>query len=279
MAIPRRVAATVTQASIILFVAAWVLAPILWMLSTSFKPPGTELRLPIEYLPRDATLANYRTVLGPRFNFARSLQNSVYVSTISMIGTLALSSTAAFSIARLRFRYRIGSLALLQLGGMIPPITVLAPTFVMMRSLGLLQSRWGLILPNMAYGIPLAVFLLAAYMRSLPPELNDAAAIDGASSGTMFLSVILPLSSPALASSGVLVFMGSWSEYLLANAISLGSPSAQTLPVSIQGFSRAFQLQWAWVSAAVVLSLIPVLFLSVIFQRFIVDGLAAGVTD
>lgn len=274
-----RTPGVVFQAVVLLSVAVWVLLPLLWMLSTSFKPPGTELRLPIEYLPQQLTWENYATVLGPRFSFFRSLWNSIFVSTVSMLGTLCLSSMAAFSIARLRFRYRIGSLQLLQLAGMVPPITVIGPTFVMMRAMGLLQTLWGMVIPNLVYGVPVAAFLLAAYMRSLPVELDDAAAIDGAGSARMFFSVILPLSVPALASAGILVFMGSWSEFLLANAISLGSPASQTLPVSIQGFSRAFQLQWAWVSAAVVLSLIPVLILSVLFQRFIVEGITTGATN
>ncbi|NCN05698.1 MAG: carbohydrate ABC transporter permease [Spirochaetales bacterium] len=261
---------------IVFGVGAWVLLPLLWMVVTSLKVPGTELRLPLEYFPQNPTLENFATILGPRFSFLRAVRNSLVVSSVAMVITLALSTAAAFALTRLRFRYRVGSLLVLQIGGMVPPITVVGPTFVLMRSMGLLQTPWAMILPNAVYGLPLAVFLLATFMGSLPIELDDAARIDGAGSWRIFTSIILPLSRPALTSAGILVFMGSWGEFMLANSVSLGSAAVQTLPVSILGFSRAFQLQWTWVSAGVVLSLVPIFLLSFVFQRYIVQGLTAG---
>jgi multiple sugar transport system permease protein len=267
---------TAASVAVTVLVALFCLTPLYWILLTSLKEPGTEFRLPVRYLPVDISLESYQVVLGPDFRMQDAIRNSLIVSSAVTIGALLLAALAAYAIARLRFRYKIHSLLLIQAGGMVPAIVVIAPTFVLVRYLGLLSTLPGLILPNIAYSIPLSTWLLASYFANLPFELEDAAKVDGYPPLQVFWRVMLPLAAPGLFSAGVLVFLGSWGEFMLALTVSLGLPQAQTVPVAVMSFSQAFQLQWAWVSAGIVLSLIPVIALVLIFQRWVIQGLAAG---
>jgi multiple sugar transport system permease protein len=257
-------------------VAIFSLMPLYWIVMTSFKVPGTEFRLPIEYWPSDFSVESYQVVLGPDFRIQRAILNSLIVSTTAMLGTLLFGSLAAYAIARLRFHYKVESLITIQIAGMIPPIVVIAPTFVLVRSMGLLGTLAGMALPNMAYGIPLATWLIASYFAGLPLELEDAARVDGASPLRIFWRIMLPLAAPGIFSAGVIAFLGSWGEFMLAFTVGLGLPQALTVPVAILGFSQAFQLQWSWVSAGTVLSLLPVIVLVLIFQKWVIKGLVAG---
>lgn len=261
---------------IVTIIGLWCLAPLAWIFVTSVKPLGTEYGIPVEYWPDEPTLDNYRTVLGERFTIQRSILNSAIVSTGSVIGTLTMATLSAYAIARLKFRFRFHTLYAMQIAGMIPPIVVIAPTFVMLRSLGLLRTYWAMILPNMVYALPLSSFLIASYFANIPFELEDAAKIDGAGTLKTIFRIILPIAAPGIFSAGVLAFLGSWGEFMLANTVSIGSSAVETVPVVIQSLSRAFNLQWAWVAAGTVVTIMPVLIAVLIFQRVVVTGLSAG---
>jgi multiple sugar transport system permease protein len=245
-------------------IATFSLTPLYWIVITSLKEPGTEFVKPLTYWPAAPTLQSYATVLGPDFRMQDAIINSLIVSSCVTVGALLLASLSAYAIARLTFRYKV------------PPIVVIAPTFVLVRWLGLLSSLPGLILPNIAYNIPLSTWLIAATFAGLPFELEDAAKVDGYAPFSIFWRVMLPLAAPGLFSAGVLAFLGSWGEFMLAFTVSLGLPEAQTVPVAILSFSQAFELQWAWVSAGIVLSLLPVIVIVLVFQRWVVQGLTAG---
>ena len=262
---------------IFLVIAMWCLAPLVWIAITSIKPQGTEYNIPVEYWPENPTLENYRTVLSERFVVQRSILNSMVVSTGALVGTLVLSTLSAYAIARLRFRFRWTTLYAMQIAGMIPPIVVIAPTFVLLRSLGLLRTYWAMILPNMVYAVPLSSFLIASYFANVPFELEDAAKIDGAGTLRTIVRVIVPVAAPGIFSAGVLAFLGSWGEFMLANTVSIGSQEVETVPVAILSLSQAFNLQWSWVAAGTLLTLIPIVAAVLIFQRVVVSGLSTGV--
>ncbi|MCU0507064.1 MAG: carbohydrate ABC transporter permease [Anaerolineae bacterium] len=257
-------------------VAFFALLPLYWIVLTSLKAPGTEFRLPIRYWPDEISLEPYRTILGPDFNVQRAILNSLIVSTVTTIGALLLASLAAYTIARLRFTYKWSSLLFIQVASMLPPIIVIAPTFLIIRSMGLLGSLPGLIIPNMIYNIPLSTWLIASYFAGLPFELEDAAKVDGSPPLRIFRQIMLPLAAPGLFSAGVIAFLGSWGEFMLAFTISMGLPEAQTIPVAVQGYTMAMQRQWTWVAAAIVLSLAPVIVLVMVFQKWVVQGLTLG---
>jgi ABC-type glycerol-3-phosphate transport system permease component len=261
---------------VVLGIAAFSLLPLYWILVTSLKVPGKELALPVQYWPRELSIESYRTVVGPEFRVQRAILNSLIVSGTAMLGTLFLGGLSAYAIARFRFRSRFRSLLLIQAAGMVPPIIVIAPTFILIRAVGLLGTLWAMILPNMAYGIPLASLLLTAYFTSIPNSLEDAARIDGASSVRIFWQIMIPVAAPGLFSAGLITFLASWGEFMHALTVSLGLPEVQTVPVAILSYSQAFNLQWTWISAASVVSIVPVVLLVLLFQRSVVRGLTAG---
>ncbi len=259
-----------------LLVAAFALFPLYWILLTSFKTPGTEFRMPMTYWPAEFSIEAYRTILGPDFLAQRAILNSLIVSSCTTVGTLFIASLAAYTIARLRFKYKWGSLLFIQIASMLPPIIVIAPTFLIVRAMGLLGQLPGLIIPNIVYNIPMSTWLIASYFAGLPFELEDAAKVDGSPPFKIFWQIMLPLTAPGLFSAGVIAFLGSWGEFMLATTITMGLPQVQTVPVAIQSYSMAFMQQWTWISAGIVLSLIPVIALVLIFQKWVVRGLTLG---
>jgi multiple sugar transport system permease protein len=251
------------------------LIPLLWVFTTSLKPMGAEYLTPIELWPSQPTLDAYRAVVN-QLQFSAPLRHSFLVSLSTALLCLAVPSTAAYAVARLRFRYKVESLVLLQLGAMIPPVVTIAPTFVLLKSMGLLKSLPAMVIPNVFYCVPLATWLLASYFAELPWELEDAAKVDGFKPFQIFLRVIVPLSLPGMFAAGMFAFIGSYGEFMLASVVTLGIEEVQTIPVAIQNFSFAFRQQWTWISAGVVLALLPVVLIVLIFQRWVIRGLTAG---
>jgi multiple sugar transport system permease protein len=267
---------TILSVLLVAGIAVYCLFPLYWILITSFKLPGTEFKLPVEYWPSRFSLESYRVILGPDFRVQNAIKNSLIVSSVVTVGALLICSLSAYAIARLRFRYRFQSLIAIQAAGMVPAIVTIAPTFILVRWMGLLGDLGGMILPNIVYCIPIGTFLMAAYFAGLPFELEDAAKMDGYAPLSIFWKVIMPLAAPGLFAAGVIAFLGSWGEFMLAFTVSMGLPKAQTVPVAILGFSQQFQLQWAWVSAGIVLSLIPVILIVLLFQKWVLKGLTTG---
>jgi len=258
-----------------LLITLFCLTPLFWVFSTSLKPMGAEYLMPVELWPSRPSLQAYRAVIE-QLGFLVPLRNSFIVSLATAALCLALSSISAYAIARLRFKYKIQSLLLLQLGAMIPPVVTIAPTFVLLKSLGLLRSLPAMIIPNVFYNVPLSTWLLSSYYVDLPYELEDAAKVDGYRPFQVFLKVILPLSAPGMFAAGMFAFIGSYGEFMLASVVTLGSQDVQTIPVAIQNFSFAFRQQWTWISAGLIMAMVPVVLLVLIFQRWVIKGLTAG---
>lgn len=258
-----------------LLITAFLMFPLYWVFVTSIKPMGAEYLMPIQLWPEEPTLQAYRAAIFEN-NFLVPLRNSFLVSSFTVVLCLAISSLSAYAIARLRFKYRVESLLFLQIGGMIPPVVTIAPTFVLLKELGLLKSLPAMIIPNVFYSVPLATWLLASYFVELPYELEDAAKVDGFKPIDIFLRVILPLSAPGLFAAGVFIFIGSYGEFMLSSVATMGLQSVVTIPVAIQNFTFQHKEQWTWIAAGVILALIPVVTLVIIFQRWVIRGLTAG---
>ncbi|NUQ36497.1 MAG: carbohydrate ABC transporter permease [Caldilineales bacterium] len=256
-------------------ITLFCLIPLFWVFSTSLKPMGSEYLIPIQLWPEEPTLNAYRNVID-ELGFLTPLGNSFLVSLSTAILCLVVSATAAYAVARLRFQFKVQSLVLLQLGAMIPPVVTIAPTFVLLKEIGLLKSLPAMVIPNVFYSVPLATWLLASYFAELPFELEDAAKVDGYRPFQIFLRVILPLSLPGMFAAGMFAFIGSYGEFMLASVVTLGIKDVQTIPVAIQNFSFAFRQQWTWISAGVVLAILPVITIVLIFQRWVIRGLTAG---
>jgi len=283
-----------------LLIIGFCLGPLYWILATSLKAMGTEYLIPPEFWPSQPSLQAYKVILGievegsvqamqegafksateieapSHLNFLVPMRNSLIVSTSVALVAMLLASLAAYAISRLRFKWKIQSLMVLWVAGLLPPVVVIAPTFMLMRTLNLLRTLPAMILPNIAYNIPLATWLLAVYFAQLPWELEDAAKMDGYRPLQIFRKVILPLSTPGLFSVGIFAFLGSWGEFMLASAVTMGVAEVQTVPAAIMNLSFEYRYQWTWISAAICLSVALMVLIALLCQRWVIEGLTAG---
>lgn len=254
-------------------VALYCLAPFLWQVITSLKPPAELTRLP-PLLPRSVDWTSYRSVLGDP-GLLHALANSLIVAIWTTLLALALGSLAAFALAKLRVRRRALILAAVIAVSMFPPIATVSPLFLIINALGLRDTRLALVLTYTTFSLPLAVWLMTNFFRGIPDELYIAARVDGCSALRAFTKVILPLSAPGLAAAALLVFIFSWNEFLYALTFTATSAS-RTVPVAIALFPGLHEVPWGDIAAASVVVTVPLVLLAMLFHRRIVEGLTAG---
>jgi multiple sugar transport system permease protein len=247
--------------------------PILWMLTTSLKQPGNVVTFPVEYLPRNPTLENYRAAIegAPFFTY---MLNSAIVATGTAIVDVFLGALAGYSLPRLRFRSKLPVLLLILATAMLPFIARLIPLFSLARSWGLLNSYLGLIIPYAAFQLPFAVWIFQAYFKELPDSLEEAGLMDGLSRLGVLFRIILPVSAPAMATTAIIVFIYSWNEFLFALTF-MTEDSMRTITVGIALYQGEFAYPWGTISAAVFMSVIPLILFMLFFQRKVVEGLTA----
>lgn len=254
--------------------AAILIAPFLYMLSTSFKPNALALTWPPRFIPHPATLINYTQAWGANA-FARYFTNSLLVACASTMSTTLLAALAAYAFARFRFPGRQVLFWLLMLGLMVPGVVILIPQYLVATRLHLNDSLPGLVVFYIGAGVALNTFLLRGFFAGLAPELDEAMEVEGAGPMRRFLALYLPLSRPALATSAVFSFLAAWDEYSWA-VTSINDPARYTLPIAIAQFQGQHATSWGLVFAASVIAMIPVLVVYALAQRHIVTGLQAG---
>jgi multiple sugar transport system permease protein len=265
---------TGARLAVLTVLALVMIAPFLYMLSTSFKPNRQALEWPPKFLPDPFTLDTYVTAWTGE-DFARYFGNSLLVATVTTVSTTLLAAMAAYAFARFRFPGRTLAFWIMMLGLMVPGIVILIPQFVLARSLNLTDSLSGLVVFYVGGGIAFNTFLLRGFFEQLPHELDEAMTIDGAGSVRRFAALYLPLSRPALATSAVFGFLGAWDEYSWA-LTTISDPDKQTLPLAIARFQGQHATSWGLVFAASVIALIPVVLIYLIGQRHFISGLSAG---
>ena len=224
--------------------------------------------------PDPPVLDHYRALFTER-EFWLPIRNSLIVAGATTLFCVTLGSLCAYALARLRFRGKALLLGAILAVSMFPQIAVVSPLFLLLRSVRLIDTYPGLVLPYLTFAMPLTVWLLAGYFRQLPAELEEAAMVDGASRLRAFREVIVPLALPGLAATAILTFVYSWNEFLFALSFTLG-PERQTVPVAIALFRGQYQVPWGQVLAAAIVATAPVAVLVLVFQRRIVQGLTAG---
>jgi ABC-type glycerol-3-phosphate transport system permease component len=250
--------------------------PFLWQVVSSLKDSAEITRIPPSLLPDRPTLANYSFLFEQR-PFLKYCINSLIIASLSSVLSVASASLAAYRLARSTPPVRaVASAALLGLA-FFPAIVFLFPLYELVRVLGLINHPWGLILPYAALNLPLSIWLLTGYFRQIPIELEEAAEMDGLRPLQTFLTIILPLAAPALATAAILAFVFSWNEYMLALTF-MNADNARTVTVAVATLSGAFvyEIPWGLIAAGVVISSVPLIVLAVSFQRKIVSGLTAG---
>ena len=255
-------------------VIALALIPVLWLVSLSFKTPTAVLDP--SFIPAQWTWGNYSGILTSS-QFIRPLANSIGIGIISTVIAVVLASMAAYAVARLRFPGKSVLIGMSLLIAMFPLISLVTPLFSIERALGIFNSWLGLIIPYIAFGLPLGIYTLSAFFREIPWELEKAAKVDGATPFQAFVRVIAPLAAPGMVTTAILVFLFCWNEFLLA--ISLTSTiAARTAPAALAFFngSSQFTVPTGSISAAAVVITIPIIIFVLFFQRRIVAGLTSG---
>lgn len=249
-----------------------MLGPFVYAISTSFKNTYSMMSFPPQIIPTTPTLDNYTFVLT-QTPFYRWVSNTFVVAAGVTVGNLLLNSLAAYAFARKQFVGKQALFSLMMVTLMIPGALLLVPTFLIANSFHLVNTYGGLILPG--FGGALGVFLLRQFMQSLPIELEYAARIDGCSEFDVYWRIILPLSTPALATLGILTFTGAWNGLIWPLVIT-NSQNMATLPVGVATLASYYQTNYGINSAAALLSAVPLTVVFLFFQRYFIEGLTVG---
>lgn len=256
------------------FFGVLVLAPFIWISTIAFKKQIDILMMKMVFKP---TLFNFEKLFfSKEATFFNDIFNSLVVGISSTIIILVVCSMAAFTMIRLKIPQWITALIFLWVivFHMLPPITFVGSWFQMASSLGLFNSRIALILAHVTINLPIGLLIIASFMRDLPTEIQEAAFIDGCSNRQVYLKVILPLLTPGLFATAVIVFLFSWNDFMVA--MNLTAKATQTVPVSIATFSQQYEVRYGEMAAGSLISLIPALILTFFAQKYIVKGLTAG---
>jgi N,N'-diacetylchitobiose transport system permease protein len=262
-----------------LLVALFALFPVLWMISTAFKPANEIYSLTPHPVPLHPTLANFKAVISgsvigmPYWNF---LKNSLFVTIVAVAVSSLVALLAAIALARFRFRFRTIYLIMLLIVQLLPQQALVIALFIDFRSLSLLDSLVGLIAVYTAFALPVTIWMLRNFAAAVPKELEEAAAIDGAGAWTVFWRIMLPMVAPGLVSTSVFAFIFAYNEFVFALTF-LGTDTAKfTLPLYVQYFYGQNSTNWGAIMASSTLFTIPVLAFFLIIQRRLASGLVAG---
>lgn len=250
------------------------LLPFGFMVGTALNPERWVMPFPPSLFPEGATLANFERAWNDA-GIPRYMLNSAIVASVTVVLVLAVSTTSAFAFARLRFPAKEWVFGLYLVTMMIPDMIALLPKFQVLRDFGLTNSWLGLWVVYVSGAVAFNTFLLRAFFAQVPRDLEDATLIDGGSAWTVYRRVVLPLSTPALATVAVFTFLGAWDDFWWARLI-LQDEGLRTLPIGIQLFFNAHGTQWSTVFAATTLAVIPEIIVFVLLQRYFVSGLFAG---
>ncbi|EGG32467.1 carbohydrate ABC transporter permease [Paenibacillus sp. HGF5] len=252
-----------------------ILYPFLFVLFSSVKVDNQSIATNPFGLPSTLVFDNYVNAWVSA-KISTYFWNSLYIGVLSACLSILFAAMLAFAVTRMRYN-RISAIIFqcILIGILIPNNSLLLPIYGIMRQLDILNTHMALILPYVANAIPFSVIILAAFMRSLPGEIEEAAVIDGLRSGGLFARIILPLTVPAIVTVFIINFLGNWNEFLLANYF-LSNDELRTLPVGMVGFRDAYNMNYAQMSAGIVFSVLPVLIIYAVLQEKIIEGVTAG---
>ncbi|WP_417563820.1 carbohydrate ABC transporter permease [Microbacterium sp.] len=259
---------------IALVLVAVCIAPVLYIVLGGFRT-NAQITTDPAGLPNPWKIGNYLDVLGSE-TFWLEVGNSLIAAAFTTAGVVVLGLMVSYVLARYRFRGRGAMYALFAAGLMFPITVAITPLYILVKDLGLMNSLAGVILPQIAFALPTTVIILVPFLRAIPDEIEEAAAIDGAGRLGFFFRMVLRLSVPGVVTVGILAFIGSWNSYLLPLFI-LNDASTYTLPLGVQAFSSQYSVDTARVLAFTSLAMLPALLFFLVFQRRIVGGLTGAV--
>lgn len=261
-------------AVLVALTVAWSVAPFLWLVLTSFKPPREIERRPPSVVPSEVTTESYAAAQG-RHAVGRLLLNSLLVAGGTTLVTVPIAAAAAYALARLRIPGRRTILVLVLVASMFPQVAIVHTLYGMVQSMGLINTRVGLGIPYVTLTLPLAIWILASFFREIPVEIEEAARVDGCGPVRTLVQIFLPAAAPAVFTTAILTFVYAWNEFFFA-LVMLTDPAKQTLPRGIALMPGRYTLPWGEISAASVPATAPLVALVLVLQRRIVRGLTAG---
>jgi multiple sugar transport system permease protein len=257
-----------------LFVVCWSVGPFLWQMSTSLQLDKHLVSGNPTLIPNPITFDHFINIFVGK-NFHRYLVNSVIVAGTTTFLCLLFGAVAAFALARLDIRGRFGILGFILAVSMFPQIAIVAPLYVLASQFGWLDTYRVLIVVYLALGLPLVIWVLFGYFRTIPPSIDEAARIDGARPLVIFFLIVIPMSLPGVVTTGLLSFIAAWNEFMFALAFT-SDINHQTVPVGIANFTDVHYIPWGDIAAASVVVTLPLVMLVLIFERHIIAGLTGG---
>jgi multiple sugar transport system permease protein len=257
----------------------FTVVPMLWMLSTSLKTEFASIQQPPQWIPSNITFQEYTSLLNPNdelgSEFLRYLRNSIWVSTMTTVLGLVVAVPAAYAFSRFSFPGKDALFFSVLVRNMFPVVVFLIPLFILIKNLGLVDSHWSLILTYLTFGLPLSIWLLKGFFDNIPPELERAARIDGATRFQAFWLIVMPLSSPGIIATAIYAFILGWNEYVYARTF-LNSEDKLTLPIGLTKFFTENSSNWPGLMAASFIMSVPVVVIFLVLQRYFVQALTEG---
>jgi ABC-type glycerol-3-phosphate transport system permease component len=248
--------------------------PLIWIFKMSIITRGELFQSPPTLLPNNPTGAEYAQILGDAA-FQQALINSVIISGVTTVICLFFGAIAAYAIARLRFGFKGIIMTLILAISFFPGVAIIAPLFIQFSTFGIIDTLASVIITDVVFALPLTVWLLVAFFRELPRDLEEAAKVDGATTIQAFRKVIVPLAAPGVFTTAILTFIFAWNEFLFATTFLL-TPETQPVTVVIPNFASQYTTDYGAQAAAAVVVTVPLVIMVLIFQRRIVSGLTAG---
>lgn len=262
-----------------IFLLGYTLIPMAWMLSTSLKTQLSAIQQPPVWIPKNPTLEQYRELLSPYSDLGKQfllyLRNSLWVSFATTILGVMVAVPAAYAFSRFNFPGKNGLFFTILVRNMFPLVVFLIPLFILMQRLGLVNTHASLIITYLTFGLPLSIWLLKGFYDNIPPQLEQAARIDGATRFQAFFLIVMPLSSPGIIATAIYAFIQAWNEYVYAVTF-LNNDRLLTLPPGLQKFFAEYSTNWPGLMAASFIMSVPVVVLFLVLQKYFVRALTEG---
>ena len=254
----------------------WTMAPIIWLVLSSLMLQNALTSTPPDFAFNAFTVTNYVQVLNSAVALGRGFANSLIVAFSTTLIALAIGAPAAYALARLRLPGAGPILLFVLATQMFPGIVIAIPLFIAMSRMGLIDSRIGLIITYLSFNLPIVIWVLRGFFLAIPPSLEKAAAVDGATVSQIFRLIVLPISLPPLFATAVFSFIEAWNEFFFA--LILTRQNAQTIPLVISQFAGQYQTVFGQMMAASAMAIAPVVVLAVLFRKYLMRGFSEGMT-
>ncbi|HBC99481.1 MAG TPA: carbohydrate ABC transporter permease [Lachnoclostridium sp.] len=260
--------------AILIFMAAFIVVPVLWMISTAFKTePQTYYPQP-KWIPDPFSLDSFRKFFNT-YNFGRMTLNSLVVCLSAMVICVACACLAGYGVTRFRFKGRKQLMSFLLITQMFPGVMLVVPFYAVLSKYHLVNSLFGLVVVYAATNIAFSTWMIVSYFKTIPLELDEAARVDGASSFRIFWNIILPLIVPGIAAVAMFVLFNGWNEYMFSSVL-VSKDELKTLTVGIISLNSQYQIKWNDLMAASSISSLPLVILFVSFQKYFIAGMTGG---